>query len=353
MEMLLTESVMRRAFAERDAAYDGVFFVAVKTTGIFCRPVCKARPPKIENVEFFASARDALYHGYRPCKRCRPLDLGTKPPPVVARLMEEIERNPARRLKEGDLRGLGMDPSTARRQFKNYCGMTFHAYQRARRMGQALERVRNGEEIMQVQVESGFESASGFRDAFVKVFGTVPSGAIGLAQLKAEWLDTPLGPMLALADEQGLHLLEFVDRRALENEIAWLRRHLDCVVVPGGNRHLAAIKQELREYFAGSRKVFNVPVVLNGSPFELRVWQELLSISHGETRSYIDIAIALGSPAAVRAVGRANGANRLAIIVPCHRVIGADGSLTGYGGGLARKQWLLAHERNSAQLALC
>lgn len=348
MPTLPPESAMRRAIARKDTAYDGVFFVGVKTTGIFCRPVCRAKTPKPENVEFFASAHDALYHGYRPCKRCRPLDLGAKPPPVVARLMDLIERDPARRLKEGDLRAIGVDPSTARRQFRSYCAMTFHAYQRARRMGLALERVRQGEEIMQVQVESGFESASGFRDAFAKLFGAAPGDAKLLGMLTSQWIETPLGPMLAIANQEGLCLLDFVDRRGLENAIQRLRTRFKSVIVPGENSHLAAAKKQLQEYFSGTRSEFSLSLVTVGTPFQVRAWHFLRSIPSGQTRSYGEMAKALGASGAVRAAGRANGMNYLAIVIPCHRVIGADGSLTGYGGGLARKQWLLDHERSMA-----
>jgi AraC family transcriptional regulator, regulatory protein of adaptative response / methylated-DNA-[protein]-cysteine methyltransferase len=348
MPTLPTETTMRRAFARKDSAYDGVFFVGVKTTGIFCRPVCTAKTPKPMNMEFFASTHDALYHGYRPCKRCRPLDLGSKPPPMVARLMELIERDPTRRLKESDLRAVGIEPSTARRQFQSYCDMTFHAYQRARRMGLALERVRQGEDIMQVQVESGFESASGFRDAFAKLFGAVPSEARLMAVLTSQWIETPLGPMLAVANEEGLCLLDFVDRRGLENAIKRLGTRFSSAIVPGENILLSAAKKQLQEYFSGKRREFSLSLSTAGTPFQTRAWEFLRTIPFGQTRTYGEMAKALGAAAAVRAVGRANGMNYLSIVIPCHRVIGADGSLTGYGGGLGRKRWLLDHERSVA-----
>ena len=151
--------------------------------------------------------------------------------------------------------------------------------------------------------------------------------------------------MLALADEHGLALLEFVDRRGLERELQSLQRKLKRSILPGENRHLAQIERELEAYFAGRDLKFKTPSVLSGSPFQRAVWNALTAIPPGTTRSYAEVAAAISEPKAVRAVGRANGDNKLCLIVPCHRVIGADGTLTGYGGGLWRKQWLLDHER--------
>jgi AraC family transcriptional regulator of adaptative response/methylated-DNA-[protein]-cysteine methyltransferase len=166
--------------------------------------------------------------------------------------------------------------------------------------------------------------------------------------LHATWIESPLGPMLAIAGDDGLELLEFVDRRALETELKKLRATLDAAIVPGDHAILRQTARELREYFAGKRRTFDVPLTQRGSTFQLAAWKALREIPYGETRSYTDMARRVGSPAAVRAIGRVNGQNQLAIIVPCHRVIRADGSLCGYGGGIWRKQWLLEHEQESA-----
>ncbi len=342
---------MYRAFARRDPAYEGVFWLGVRTTGIFCRPTCRARQPRRENVEFFATPSEALHAGYRPCMKCRPLDHGNAPPPLVAKLLALVEREPSRRFRDSELAGFGIDASTARRQFKRYCGMTFQAYHRARRMGLALNDIRKGKTVLDSQLDQGFESGSGFRDAFNRLVGAAPSRASQVGVLHAQWLETPLGPMLAVADDRGLHLLDFVDRRGLERALAMLQKRLACRVLPGTHRYLAQIATELREYFAGTRTTFATPVLLTGSEFQQRVWRELLAIPAGETRSYAALAARIGAPKAVRAVGRANGDNRLSIIVPCHRVIGANGELTGYGGGLARKQKLLDLERAATAAA--
>lgn len=163
--------------------------------------------------------------------------------------------------------------------------------------------------------------------------------------LQARQIETPLGVMLALANQDGLHLLEFVDRRELDDEIAALRARLHCNIEPGNNPHLEQISRELRSYFEGRELTFNVPLVVGGSAFERDVWAKLQTIPPGETWSYAELAERVGNPRAVRAVGRANGRNCMAIVIPCHRVIRSDGNLCGYGGGIHRKQWLLEHER--------
>ncbi|MFO1311696.1 MAG: methylated-DNA--[protein]-cysteine S-methyltransferase [Burkholderiales bacterium] len=346
MPHLPSPSTMYRAFERKDSSYDGVFWLGVRTTGIFCRPVCRARTPRRENVEFFGAPSEALHAGYRPCMKCRPLDRGRRPPPLVEKLLVSVEQAPGRRYRDADLLAMGIDPSTARRQFKRYCGMTFQAYHRARRMGLALLDIRKGKTVLDSQLDQGFESGSGFREAFARLVGTAPSRAGDVGVLHARWIETPLGAMLALADDRGLHLLDFVDRRGLERALAVLQKRLRARALPGDHRYLDQIQRELAEYFDGTRRTFDTPVVLTGSEFQSRVWNALLAIPAGETRSYAELARHIGQPQAVRAVGRANGENRLSIVVPCHRVIGADGALTGYGGGLARKQKLLDLERD-------
>jgi AraC family transcriptional regulator of adaptative response/methylated-DNA-[protein]-cysteine methyltransferase len=151
--------------------------------------------------------------------------------------------------------------------------------------------------------------------------------------------------MIAGANEQGVCLLEFTDRRMLEAQLDTIRRRFRCALVPGENEHITQLRMALGEYFSGDRRTFEVPLSYPGTEFQMRVWRELLAIPYGETRSYEGIAAAIDTPNAVRAVGRANGMNRIAILIPCHRVIGKDGSPVGYGGGLWRKRWLLDHER--------
>ena len=162
--------------------------------------------------------------------------------------------------------------------------------------------------------------------------------------LKAEWLDTPLGPMIAIGDEEALYLLEFENCRGLEREIEKLQKRLRSPIMPGKTKSIDSIEMELNHYFNGRLDEFLTPIMMIGTHFQKRVWFELKEIPSGETRAYSDIAKKMGNSGAVRAVGSANGANQIAIVIPCHRVINTDGRLGGYGGGVARKKWLLEHE---------
>jgi AraC family transcriptional regulator of adaptative response/methylated-DNA-[protein]-cysteine methyltransferase len=334
------------ALLGRDADYDGVFYVGVRTTGIFCRPTCPARKPKRENCEFFADAQAALLAAYRPCARCRPLSHPNETSAVIRRLVEAVEREPTKRWRDADFDALAVHASTARRQFQKRFGMTFVEYARARRLGSAFKAIRKGERVIDAQLDAGFDSSSGFRDAFTRIMGAPPVSRATRA-LFAAWLDTPLGPMTAIADERALYMLEFVDRRGLEREIERMRLRQKAGIAPGRTAPIAQIEKELEDYFAGRSLTFKTPLVRAGSPFQNAVWDALLTIPPGETWSYAQLARTVGSPRAVRAVGTANGANQLAIVIPCHRVINLNGELGGYGGGLPRKRWLLEHERRA------
>ena len=204
MNRLPSTHTMYRALVGRDSAFDGIFYVGVMTTGIFCRPTCPARKPRPENVEYFATAEEASLRGYRPCSRCRPSEKERRLPPLVQRLCEEIERSPTGKITNAELRTIGIDPSTARRQFQRYYGMTFQAYHRARRMGLALGEVQSGETVITAQVNNGFESASGFWEAFKRVFDASAGQAEKINCLYARRIETPLGAMLALANQDGL-----------------------------------------------------------------------------------------------------------------------------------------------------
>jgi AraC family transcriptional regulator of adaptative response/methylated-DNA-[protein]-cysteine methyltransferase len=345
LDLLPSFEAMYRALVNRDPSFEGIFFVGVRTTGIFCRPTCTAKKPARENVDFFATPSEALHGGYRPCLRCHPMNPGKPPPKLIERLRAEVERAPGGRLTDKELAAIAIDPSTARRQFKRHYGMTFQAYYRARRLGLALREVRRGGRVDEAKNGSGFESASGFREAFTRIFGDPPTAAKSRAPMFAERIETPLGGMIAVADDEGLRLLEFADRRATERELSILRKRLRTNVVPGEHPHLETIRGQLADYFSGRKLEFDIPLAPVGSAFQLRAWEILRSIPVGETRSYSWMARRLGDENARRAVGRANGTNMICIVIPCHRVIRADGTLCGYGGGLWRKKWLLDHER--------
>jgi AraC family transcriptional regulator of adaptative response/methylated-DNA-[protein]-cysteine methyltransferase len=340
----LTRAEMERAFSAKDSSYDGVFFVAVKTTGIFCLPSCPASP-KRENVEFFLSVRDAILAGYRPCKRCHPTDVNGAPPAWVRALMLRVEHSPDEKVTAHEMQTMGVTPERARRWFLEHYGMTFAEWQRGKRLAEAFTQIRNGEPLDDVVFANGYESHSGFREAFTKTFGAPPMKARGGEYISAQFMESPLGPILAMATREGVCFAEFSDRRMLEFNYKQIRKRFGLPILPTTNASLEHLRAELGCYFQGKQRHFTTRVVMNGTPFQERVWNELRRIPHGETISYEQLAHRIGQPTAVRAVARANGSNRTAIVIPCHRVIGKDGELTGYGGGLWRKRLLLELEQ--------
>ncbi len=345
----LSDDALYAALVRRDPAYEGRAYVGVTSTGIFCRLTCPARKPKRQHCLFFDNVAACLEAGFRACKRCCPLKPAAEADPTIRRLIHALEGDPARRWGEADLIGLGLDPSTVRRAFKRHFGLTFLEMARLHRLRGGFETLSGGGRVIDAQLEAGFESPSGFRSAFARLLGQSPRDFVGKGMLKADWIDTPIGAMIAVADRTTLHLLEFIDRKALPAELKKL-----CAAVRGDlgiGRYgpTEQIEAELKEYFEGKRALFETPLTLHGSPFQRAVWRALRRIPAGETRSYSNIAHAIGKPSAVRAVARANGANQISLAVPCHRVIGADGSLTGYGGGLWRKQKLIELEKAFAR----
>lgn len=349
LPLLPSDDVLYAALISRDPSFEGLAYVGVTTTGIFCRLSCACRKPMRENCLFYASAQECVAAGFRPCRRCRPLEPLGQAHPVVAELMAALEGEPGRRWSEADIAARGLDPSTVRRLFKQHLGVTFLDLARRYRVKTGATAVAMGDRVTDAQMEAGFESASGFRAAFIRALGHAPANLDDDAPLRADWVDSPLGPLLLVADRHALHLLEFFDRKGLPAELRTLERKTRSAVGLGTTAPMEQVREELRAYFAGESSTFQTPLAVAGSPFTRAVWNALQSIPAGETRSYQAVAIAIGKPTAVRAVARANGANSIGILIPCHRVIGMDGDLTGYGGGLWRKRWLLDHERRFAQ----
>lgn len=251
--------------------------IAVHSTGIFCRDGCPAPAPHPANAARLPSAGLALFSGYRPCLRCRPLARSS---------LSEAEIRRAEHLRPI----LAAARRTSRRRS-------------------------------------------------------------GTRAIVTTLVDTPLGAMLAGATDDGICLAEFADRRMLPAQLETLRRRLSRPIVAGSHPHLDQLRTELGEYFAGARRAFELPLVAPGSAFQQRTWAELRSISAGATVTYEELAERVGAPRAQRAVGTANGANRIAVVIPCHRVVRKGGEAGNYGGGRWRKEWLLAHEAAMAMVA--
>lgn len=340
-----SDDVLYQALLERDPSYEGFAYVGVKSTGVFCKLTCPARKPKRENTTFYPSMVSALEAGYRPCKRCRPMSLGLTREPVIEKLLNMLDEDPIKKWSESEIVSLGFDPSTVRRVFRRQFGVTFLEIAKLRRISCSIESLTDGTSVIDAQVQASYDSGSGFRTAITKYIGTPPKNVKSCSFLKADWLETPIGTMVAIVDKCSLYLLEFLDRKALPAEIEQLKILTKSEIVIGESEISQLLKYELDRYFSGDLLNFSIPLADFSTKFNRTVWDALRSIPIGELKSYSDIAKQIGNISATRAVARANGANQISILIPCHRVIGADGSLTGYGGGVWRKQWLIEHER--------
>ncbi len=342
---LPSHDTLYAALVARDPNYDGRAYVCVGTTGVFCRLTCPARKPKSENCTFVATIGECIENGFRACKRCHPLAPAAEADPAIGALLRALDERPDIRWSERHISQMGLDLSTVRRSFKRQFGMTFLEMARQRRLREGFEVLRQGERVIDAQQSASFDSASAFRRAFARLLGCAPNALKQGGLLRADWFDTPLGDMIAVASASHLHLLEFVERKALPRELTRLRDFAKGELGFGRYAPTDQVEIELAAFFSGNRAAFETPMAFHGSPFTKEVWKALCDIPAGETRTYAQLARSIDRPSATRAAARANGANQLAILVPCHRILGADGALTGYGGGLWRKQKLIEIEQ--------
>ena len=327
----------------KDSSYEGILFTAVKTTGIFCRPSCTARKPKIENVLFYDSVNQALENGFRPCKVCKPTQQEQETPDYIHKILKELSEDPLLKITDNDLKGRNIEPNKIRRWFKRNYQMTFQSYQRKSRINRAHTKISKGEKITSTAFDVGFDSLSGFTSRYQDLFGKSATqtnkNIINIIRLT-----TPLGPMFGCATKKGICLFEFYNRKELDKQFIELAKKLNAVILPGENEHLKQLQKQVEEYFKGERKTFTLTLDIPGTEFQNNVWSILQKIPYGKTISYFEIALKFGYSAGTRVVGKANAQNPIPIIIPCHRVINKNGQLAGYAGGLERKDWLLRHE---------
>lgn len=328
------------AFERRDRNWDGRVIGAVKTTGIYCKPSCPARRPKREHVEFFADALSALAAGYRACLRCRPDDIGRDREAVAKaiRFIEQSEEPPSLAILAAEV---GYAPHHFQRIFTRDVGVSPAAYARALRVNRAEAALGANGRVTDAIYEAGYSGPSRFYADAKERLGMTPSawrdGGRG-ETIRYVVKDSPLGPLLVAATAQGICRLTFD-----EDETVLRRRFPNAIVIPDDGR-ISAWAEGALMAIEHPAQAPELPIDVRGTAFQEAVWKELRKIPLGETRSYADIAAAVGQPQAVRAVGTANGSNPVAVLVPCHRVIRSDGSLGGYAGGLDRKRKLLAAE---------
>lgn len=329
------------AFDQRDRSFDGQFVGAVKTTGIYCKPSCPARRPLRDNLEFFDDAAAARSAGYRACLRCKPDEVG-RDREAVARAVAAIEHAVAPVLLNQLASLVGYAPHHFHRLFKRDTGVTPAEYARSVRARRLEAALAESQSVTGAVYDAGYSGPSRFYADAKRRLGMTPSAwRDGGAGVTIRWAitDTALGAMLLAATDKGICRLSFE-----EDEQALYRRFPKATLKAGGNAMAALVKSAVAAVEMPGA-AHGLPLDVQGTAFQQAVWQQLMAIPPGETRSYAQIAAAVGVPGAVRAAGSANGANNVAVLIPCHRVIRSDGSLGGYAYGLERKEELLRRER--------
>ncbi|MFN0139102.1 MAG: bifunctional DNA-binding transcriptional regulator/O6-methylguanine-DNA methyltransferase Ada [Pyrinomonadaceae bacterium] len=345
----MNESIFWQAMKDNDARFDGVFFVGVKTTGIYCRPTCRARLPKRENVEFYLSRELAVKGGFRACKRCKPeLEMNVNPKiDTVIKACYLIETgnsdNISLQMLGGELR---VSPTYLQKIFKEIVGISPKQYADEIRMQKFKNQVKRGDDVTNAMYDAGFGSSRGLYEKAAAKLGMTPAtykkGGQGM-RINFTIIDSKLGRLLIGATEKGVCSVAFGDddRQLADNLFK---------EYPNAEFNLADDKfknytRAILSYLDGDQKLLELPLDLRATAFQMRVWAALRHIPYGETRSYTDIAAEIGNKKAVRAVARACATNPVALVTPCHRVIGSNGSLSGYRWGIERKKTLLEAEQ--------
>ena len=338
--MMIDPDLAWRAFEARDRGHDGAFVGAVKTTGIYCKPSCPARHPKREHVEYFTDGEQARAAGYRACLRCRPDEVG-RDREAVAKAVQLIEASAAPLQLAELAAAVGYAPHHFQRLFSRDVGVSPAAYARGLRARRAETHLDEEKSVTEAVYDAGYAAPSRFYADASERMGMTPSawrdGGRG-ETIRYVIADSALGPLLIAATAKGICRLTFG-----EDETALRRRFPNADVRPDDGVIAPWVEAALAQIDRPSDH--QLPLDVRGTAFQEKVWAELRKIPLGETRSYAQIAAAVGVPGAVRAVGTANGANPVSVLVPCHRVIRSDGSLGGYGGGLPNKVKLLAAEK--------
>ena len=340
-EHTITPATAWAAVKRRDRSYDGRFVTGVLTTGIYCRPSCAARHPSRDNVRFFATGKEAREAGLRACKRCLPDDVGRDEAAVLAAI-EEIKGSEGNPTLDELATITGYSPAHFQRIFKRATGLSPAAYGRALREERAREALGASSSVTSAIYDAGYESASRFYDDTKGKLGMSASEwKNGGAGRTIHWavVETSLGPMMVAATERGVCCLSFG-----EGEDDLRARFPKAELVHGSDGFAALLDQVVAAVEEPALDNSHIPLDVKGTAFQQRCWQALRQIPAGETRSYGEQAAMLGNPKASRAVGGANGANNIAVLIPCHRVIAADGTLGGYAYGLDIKRELLKRE---------
>ena len=346
MDRPLTDDDRYDAMLRRDAALRDAFVVGVLTTGIYCRPGCPARAPKRENVRFFASTEEARASGLRACLRCKPDEArpGSDAVMRACRLIEEAETAPS---LDALAEAVGLSSFHFHRLFKDRTGVTPAAYAAQVRDRRAKAALSGGASVTEAVYDAGFGAPSRFYDAAHARFGMKPSAWKKAGEgetIRVTVAPCSLGQVLVAATDKGVSSIELGDEAAFM--LDRFRRQFARAEVTTGDADLNALVRRVVALIDDPKDPgLDLPLDVRGTAFQQKVWQALRTIPAGETWTYGDLARAIGKPGAARAVGAACGANPVCVVVPCHRVVGSDGSLTGYAWGTERKKELLRRER--------
>ncbi|MEJ8567704.1 bifunctional DNA-binding transcriptional regulator/O6-methylguanine-DNA methyltransferase Ada [Elongatibacter sediminis] len=345
-----SQAQMAQAVADRDPAYDGRFFYGVVTTGVVCRPVCPSRRARPENLRFFLTLDEALQAGFRPCKRCRP-DRATHEAERVSRIARHIEQHADERLSLATLAAVaGLSPGRLQKTFKTAFGVSPRQYQDAVRLDRFKADLKAGEDVTGAIFAAGFGSTSRIYGHPARNLGMTPavyrSGGDG-ERIHYACRKTALGPLLMAATGRGVCFAQFGDdQNSLLEQLHDEFPKAELTASPASEGpELDAWIDALDHHLSGHGPRPDLPLDLRGTAFQVQVWRFLLSVTEGDVVSYGDVARGIGKPRAVRAVASACGANRVGILVPCHRVLRGDGQLGGYRWGLDRKRSLIDLER--------
>ena len=351
-QITITDEDRWRAVEGRDGAYDGAFVFAVSTTGVYCRPSCPSRRPKRRNVSFYALPEGAERRGFRACKRCRPRDTHSPDPKIealrkVCRFIESCDQGPPTLDTLGEMAGLS--PHHLQRSFKRLVGVTPRQYYDALRIERLKSSLRDGDAVTGALYEAGYGSTSRLYEKAPSQLGMTPAtyrkGGRGAAITYAI-TDSPLDRLLVGATDRGVAAVYLGDDDAsLEGA---LRAEYPAAAIARDDAGLGRWFEPLLAHLDGRQPHLELPLDVRATAFQRQVWEALRAIPYGETRSYGQIAAAIHKPKAVRAVAGACAANKVSLLVPCHRVIGAKGNLAGYRWGVERKQKLLDREKKAA-----
>jgi AraC family transcriptional regulator, regulatory protein of adaptative response / methylated-DNA-[protein]-cysteine methyltransferase len=350
----MNEESYWQAVQTRDAGADGLFFYAVRSTGIYCRPTCPSRRPRRDQVVFFRLPEAAEQAGFRPCRRCHPHEAAHEPQvELIQRACTYIaERAESAPTLEQIGQAVGLSPYHLQRTFKRIMGITPRQYAEACRMGRLKARLKEGDDVTTALYEAGYGSSSRLYEQAPARLGMTPAtyrrGGLG-AQIGYAITDSPLGRLLVAATERGICFVSLGDDdtaldTALRHEYPAAEIARDTADASAGGPGLHAWVGAILGHLRGQQPHLDLPVDVRATAFQWRVWEALRDIPYGSTRSYRAVAESLGQPSAARAVARACAANPVAIVVPCHRVVGEDGGLRGYRWGAERKRALLAQE---------